>query len=75
MSTKAVYSIKKSVNEELGAAHPKTDNWQNTSVVLLVNELAALKQELAAIKEENKQLLNIINQQKQKPCPHCNTPS
>jgi hypothetical protein len=44
MSTKAVYSIKKDINEQLNNAVHKKEGHKNTSMLLLVNELSHLKQ-------------------------------
>lgn len=73
MSTKAVYSIKKNINEQLETAANRAEDRQKPSILLLVNELSALKQELASIKQENKQLIAII-QQREHECQHCSCP-
>jgi hypothetical protein len=74
MSTKAVYSIKKSINEELvtanhtknaGSNHQASNGVKNSSIVVLINELASVKEELNKIKQENLELRNIITESRE----------
>lgn len=68
MSTKAVYTIKKNAKEEhnfSSQAHqnnsaPQPSKQAQNSIIVLINELASVKEELLKIKTENKELRDVI---------------
>lgn len=68
MSTKAVYTIKKNAKEEHNfssqtyhnTAVQQPNKQAQSSIIVLINELASVKEELLKLKKENKELKDVI---------------